>query len=63
MSNKKEDDSFSTAKTNSSSINKDTSSKNEEDELAIQIAQNIKNEEKKKKIWLKQEPEEELNIK
>ena len=33
MSNKKEDDSFSTAKTNSSSINKDTSSKNEEDEL------------------------------
>ena len=27
--------------------------KNEEDELAIQIAQNIKNEEKKKKIWLK----------
>ena len=33
MSNKKEDDSFSTAKTNTSSINKDTSSKNEEDEL------------------------------
>ena len=33
MSNNKEDDSFSTAKTNSSSINKDTSSKNEEDEL------------------------------
>ena len=33
MINNKEDDSFSTAKTNSSSINKDTSSKNEEDEL------------------------------
>ena len=33
MSNNKEDNSFSTANTNSSSINKDTSSKNEEDEL------------------------------
>jgi hypothetical protein len=33
MINNKEADSFSTAKTNSSSINKDTSSKNEEDEL------------------------------
>ena len=33
MSNKKENESFSTDKTNSSSINKDTFSKNEEDEL------------------------------